>query len=121
MLTTNERLANLEAEVVELRAALQIAGALAITTIQSALDEMVDRQFLAASIRTEIFGRIKKELSAIEIGSRELARGARHALPRYPTAEDRAAIKHREAQFRKSDEELRETLRLRRPKPDSDQ
>lgn len=114
MLTTNERLDKLETTVIELRAALQIAGALPVFAVQAVLDQMVDEQLLAASTRTEIFGRIRKELSVVSVGSAEIARGARNAIPYYQTKAEADEVKHRRLQLQKEHEKIeREILRPR--------
>lgn len=107
MLTANERIANLEAEVVELRAMFRIAGALPVSLLQTAIDQMVDDGFMSAELRTEIWGRFRKEVKAFGIGSAEIAGGATAAIPRYATKVERQAIHDRERQF------SREILRAR--------
>ena len=118
MLTERERIAKLEAEVLELRGAVRVAGAWPVLVMQQALDQMVDEQWLPAGIRTEIFGRIRKEISALRIGNEELAAGADRAVPQYRTK--REAVEEREL-IRSFQREVRETLRLRTPKPEPDQ
>lgn len=115
MLTANERISDLEAQVVDLRAALRVAGALPVTLLQAALDQMVDERLLPAETRTEIWGRIREELKAFSIGNAELASGASAAVPRYATKQERAAIHERNKSW------SREILRLPEAKDESGQ
>lgn len=122
MLTDRERIAKLEADLLELRAAIGVAGALPVVVMQSALDQMVDERLLPASTRTEIFGRVRTELAAVGVGSAELARGARAAMPRYPTTADREQERELMRRFQRENRDLeREKLRLRPASPASDQ
>ena len=122
MQTDRQRIDNLEADLAELRRALAVAGAFTINVVQAALDQMVDERLLPSKTRTEIFGRIRKEISDTRAVNEHIANGARAAMPHYRTEEERAAIKHRAVQLQRSDEALRrEILRPRERKPDSDQ
>lgn len=122
MLTDRERIVRLEDIVVELRAALPIAGAFTVTAVQAILDQMVDEQLLPAATRTEIFGRLRRELSAIRIGSEDIERGARNAIPYYRTRVEADEAKQRSSQWRKDEARIRkEMLQLPIAKPESDQ
>lgn len=121
MLTERQRIDNLEADLLELRVELRIAGALTINAVAAILDQMVDEQLLPAATRTEIFGRIRSDLRAMRAASPNLTSGANAALPFYRTKDENADLKHRMSQMQKDSERLRkETLRLRNSKPDGD-
>lgn len=106
MLTPNERISRLEAEVVELRAMFRIAGALPVSLVQTVLDQMVDDGFLSAALRTEIWGRFRREVGAFRIGSAELHGGANAAIPNYATKAERAATHELHREFQKMEREI---------------
>jgi hypothetical protein len=69
MKSNNERLSDLEAEIVYLRSALTITGAAIIFPLQEAIDQLVDERILSAATRAEIWARVRKQARVIGAGS----------------------------------------------------
>lgn len=109
MAVADAQFKKLEERVEALEGAMKLAGAFVVDAMKAALDQMVDERLLPAKTRTEIWGRIRKEISPIGLGSKELAAGARGAIPRYATEEDKAVMKEVTRQ-------VKETLRPRYPR-----
>ena len=118
MLTDRQRLDNLEADLVALKAELRIAGALTINVMVNALDQMVDEKLLPSATRTEILGRIRSDLRTMRVGSADVVKGADAAMPFYRTKVEADALKHQESQFRANEEELRRVRLSLRTRPD---
>ena len=115
MKTDRERLDALEYEVREMRQAIRVAGGASVALLVAAIDQLVDERLLPAATRSEIWGRVRKDISAIRIGSRDLADGMDQAIPSYRTVEDRAVMAERQKRVQK------EILALRTGKPSKGQ
>ena len=118
MQTVNERIAKLEEQALEFRAKFRVAGAFSIFVLQAALDQMVDEQILPAATRTEIWGRIRKEISTFQVGSVEIADGAAAAVPRTPSKGEREVMQREHREFQERVERARREILSPIPKKD---
>lgn len=110
MLTTNERLARLEEEILELRGKLRIAGSFPVALVQAVLDQMVDEQLLPAATRAEIWGRVRQDAQTFRIACVEIADGAAHAIPHVQTRAEREAMHERVRQSSRDFERMRREI-----------
>lgn len=118
MRTPNERLAQLEQDIVELRGKLRTAGAFPITAIAAVLDQMVDERLLPADTRAEIWGRIRQDIPTFRIECTEIADGATYALPHSQTKAEREASHAFRRDLARDHERLRREILS--PKPPKD-
>lgn len=113
MKTVEERLRSLEAEVVELRSALSVAGAAIIFPLQEAIDQLVDERILSAATRTAIWARVRKQAEIVGAGNRSISHGMTSAIPRYATPDQRKEATEMVNRIRKAQ------LQPRPKKPDA--
>jgi len=106
----NERIADLEREVADLKQGFRTTGYFGIMLLEETLEQLVGERLLPVETARDIWTRVEGHMAAVHAGNTHLAWGASGAIPRrYGLTRSAPPRTHREK------------LRLRMRKPDGDQ
>ncbi|MFX7140229.1 hypothetical protein ABTH88_20090, partial [Acinetobacter baumannii] len=86
--------------VTALAAEVGASASFTINVLVATLDELVDRRAIEADTRTEILGRVRKEIDLYRRTADNIYYGASRAVPHYRTKAEDAAINQRNARYR---------------------